>query len=321
MTERSGMWTSTTGISVAFGTPRKLPRPRDLIGRVAVLDIAFASESGGSKNAFEHTTLNFIDALGPRLAAWVDHHDSVHHRRFTGDLRFLLTTKSEHGACPELVTPEVVANAGVVNTIVCHTDFDGLASAAKWLRGGVEPYPGCDDDARAIDTRKGTPGPIALLCDRAIRARPRDEGVLCAILDVLTEHRVEAAWPIIESAAEEARPREEAAGRLAVHYENAARELVLIDIEAAKRPEPYDKTWLLLLGQGLATMAVVVDGDTATFAAAYDSGVDFLQRFGLSGGMPTMVSIHRGRLSEALRSLGAEDAIVLRYALEPTTTS
>ena len=33
---------------IAFGTPRKLPRPRDLAGRVAVLDIAFAAGAGGA---------------------------------------------------------------------------------------------------------------------------------------------------------------------------------------------------------------------------------------------------------------------------------
>ncbi|HEY4119769.1 MAG TPA: hypothetical protein VGM56_18000, partial [Byssovorax sp.] len=60
--------------SLAFASPRKLPKPREVAGRVAVLDIAFASEAGG--HSFEKTTLPFIDGLGARLAAWVDHHDS-----------------------------------------------------------------------------------------------------------------------------------------------------------------------------------------------------------------------------------------------------
>ena len=88
---------------------------------------------------------------------WVDHHDSEEHALYKDDPRFVLATKAEHGACPEMITPELVARAGRIDTIVCHTDFDGLASAAKWIRDGVEPYPGCDDDARAIDTRIGTP--------------------------------------------------------------------------------------------------------------------------------------------------------------------
>jgi hypothetical protein len=321
MTDRAGFWTSNAGITVAFATPRKLPKARELQGRVVVLDIAFASESGGSKNAFEQSTLKFIEALGPRLAAWIDHHDSAHHERFASDPRFILTTKAAHGACPELVTPDVVGRTGAVDTIVCHTDFDGLASAAKWLRGGNEPYPGCDDDARAIDTRKGIPSGTAARCDRAIRARPRDEDVLRAILSVLADDLGGSGWEVIEAASEEVRPREEEAGRLSHRYEFATHDLVVIDIERAGRQGAYDKTWLLLLGQEKAPMACVIDGDTATFAAAYDSGIDFLARFGLSGGMPTMVSVNRAHLPNALRALGAEEAFALRYASEPTSTS
>src|SRR3954449_10405227 len=105
----------SSDFELAFASPRKLPRARDLRGNVVVLDIAFASEAGGG--GFETTTLPFIEALGPRLAAWVDHHDSTHHARFHGDSRFVLSTKAEHGACPEMVTAEVVARAGHVDTI------------------------------------------------------------------------------------------------------------------------------------------------------------------------------------------------------------
>ena len=154
--------------TLAFGTPRKLPRPRDLKGRVAVLDIAFAAGAGGA--SFEKTTLPFISGLGDRLAVWVDHHDHVLHANYAADSRFVLATKAEHGACPEMVTPELVARIGQVDTVCCHTDFDGLVSAAKWMRGGVEPYPGCDDDARAIDTRMGTPSAVADRIDRALQS-------------------------------------------------------------------------------------------------------------------------------------------------------
>ncbi|HEY8088377.1 MAG TPA: hypothetical protein VIF09_11045, partial [Polyangiaceae bacterium] len=157
---------------LAFASPRKLPRARDLKGRVVVLDVAFASEASGG--GFEKITLPLITELGTRLVGWVDHHDHKMHEHYRGDPRFVLSTKAEHGACPEMVTPEVVARIGPVDTIVCHTDFDGLCSAAKWLRGGTEPYPGADDDARAIDTRTGEPGPVGRRFDRALRARPRD---------------------------------------------------------------------------------------------------------------------------------------------------
>src|SRR5690606_35618655 len=39
---------------IAYGTPRKLPNPKDLEGRVVVLDIAFAAETAGS--SFEKVT-------------------------------------------------------------------------------------------------------------------------------------------------------------------------------------------------------------------------------------------------------------------------
>ncbi|HEX2882572.1 MAG TPA: hypothetical protein VHO25_23795, partial [Polyangiaceae bacterium] len=130
---------------VCFATPRKLPKARELQGRVAVLDIAFA---GASPTAgFEQITLPLINGLGERLRAWVDHHDHEEHVRFANDPRFVLATKAQHGACPEMITPELVERLGPVDTVVCHTDFDGLVSAAKWLRQGVEPYPGCDRDA------------------------------------------------------------------------------------------------------------------------------------------------------------------------------
>src|SRR3954468_19077604 len=108
------------GVQFAFLTPRTLPRPESLAGRVAVLDIAFASEGGGS--SFDKVTLPFIKGLGSRLAAWVDHHDHERHVDYKDDPRCVLATKAEHGACPEMVTPEVVRRAGPVDTIAVHLD-------------------------------------------------------------------------------------------------------------------------------------------------------------------------------------------------------
>jgi len=137
---------------LSFGTPRRLPKPSELTGRVVVLDVAFA---GVGDQGFQKITLPFIDGLGTRLRAWVDHHDHDEHARFANDPRYVLTSKALHGACPELIDPPLVERIGPYDTICCHTDFDGLASAAKWIRKGIEPYEGCDQDARAIDTRLG----------------------------------------------------------------------------------------------------------------------------------------------------------------------
>ena len=89
-----------------FASPRALPRVQTVEGRVVVLDIAFAAQSGSSVS-FEKTTRPFIEGLGERLAAWVDHHDHERHGDFADDPRFVLATKAEHGACPEMVTEDL----------------------------------------------------------------------------------------------------------------------------------------------------------------------------------------------------------------------
>ena len=160
---------------IVFSTPRTLPDARTLEGRVVVLDIAFAADGMGTP--FEEMTGRFLTELGDRLAAWVDHHDHDLHARFRDDPRFVLATKAEHGACPEMVVPELVHRIGPVDTILTHLDLDGIYAAVKWVLGGREPYPGADDDARAVDTRIGEPGPIGKLIDFALRARHRDEAL------------------------------------------------------------------------------------------------------------------------------------------------
>ena len=307
---------------LAFASPRKLPRARDLSGRVVVLDVAFASEA--SSGGFEKITLPFIEQLGPRLAGWVDHHDHVMHARYRGDARFVLATKAEHGACPEMVTPEVIARIGSVDTIVCHTDFDGLCSAAKWLRGGVEPYPGADVDARAIDTRTAAPGPLGERFDRALRARPRDTALAGLVVRHLAAGLEDASlWEPIDRAASELAPIEDATRRVAAGYSvvelterkgvpPAVRSLAFLD--ATPHHGRYDKTLLLLLGQERAGVALVVDTDTVTVAARFDSGLSFLELLGLSGGMPTLVSIPKKRLQETLERVGVDRAEASRLA-------
>jgi hypothetical protein len=305
---------------LAFASPRKLPRARDLKGRVVVLDVAFASDA--ASGGFEKITLPFIEQLGPRLAGWVDHHDHVLHARYRDDPRFVLATKAEHGACPEMVTPAIVERIGQVDTIVCHTDFDGLCSAAKWLRGGTEPYPGADDDARAIDTRTAQPGPVGHRLDRALRARPRDTSLFGLIVRHLAGGLADPSlWQTIDHAAAELAPIEELTRKIAARY-------VVVDlapgaavppsirslafVEATPHHGKYDKTLLLLLGQERASLAAVLDLDTLSLAARYGSGVNFLQVLGLSGGMPTLVSVPKTRQAEAFTKLGVADGEVAR---------
>ncbi|HVY40637.1 MAG TPA: hypothetical protein VHM31_22015 [Polyangia bacterium] len=283
----------------AFLTPRTLPPASKIEGRVAVLDVAFASEGGGA--GFEKTTLPFIRGLGSRLAAWVDHHDHDRHVDYKDDPRFVLTTKAEHGACPELVTPEVVERAGPVDTVAMHLDLDGLYSGAKWVLGGVEPYEGADDDARAIDTRRGQPGPIAARIDRALRARFRDETLKHRVIQFLLAHaKSPVLWQEIEDAAREIDPLLDESKRLAERYE-------MIDgiayVESAGRP--YDKTELLLIGQERSPVAVVRDSGALTIAADFESGLDFVKMFDLGGGMPTRVTVPEARRAEVMSKLAA----------------
>jgi hypothetical protein len=283
----------------AFLTPRTLPPASKIEGRVAVLDVAFASEGGGA--SFEKTTLPFIKGLGARLAAWVDHHDHDRHVDYKDDPRFVLTTKAEHGACPELVTPEVVRAAGPVDTVAMHLDLDGIYSGAKWVLGGVEPYEGADADARAVDTRRGEPGPIGTRIDRALRARFRDETLKHRVIQYLVAHaKSPVLWGEIEEAAREIDPLLDEAKRLAERYQ-------IVDgvayVEVGGRP--YDKTELLLIGQERAPVAVVRDSGSLAIAADFESGLDFVKMFNLGGGMPTRVTIPEARRTEVMAKLSA----------------
>lgn len=303
---------------IAFASPRKLPKARDLKGRVAVVDVAFASEA--ASGGFEKITKPLIDGLGPRLVAWVDHHDHARHVDYKDDPRFVLSTKAEHGACPEMVTPELVARVGPIDTIVCHTDFDGLCSAAKWLRGGQEPYAGADDDARAIDTRVGKPSTVADRFDRAIRARPRDTALFGLIVRHLATGLEDASlWTPIDEAARQLARAEEASRAIARSYtlvdaKALANAPSVAFVDATSQHGAYDKTLLLLLGQERASVALVLDTDNLSLASRFDSGINFLALLGLSGGMPTLVSVQRARLREVLEKLGVAAADIARIA-------
>jgi hypothetical protein len=291
----------------AFLTPRVLPKAETLVGRVVVLDIAFAAETG--KTSFASVTLPFITALGARLAAWVDHHDHERHVDYAGDARFVLASKAQHGACPEMVTPELVKRIGPVDTIAVHVDLDGLYAGAKWVLGGIEPYEGADVDARAIDTRRGKPGPIAERIDRALRARFRDENLKHRILQYLiarthAPHHFEE----IDAAARLVDPLLEQAKRLAAQF-RVDGAVAYLDVKSGA---PYDKTELLLLGQQRAAVAVVRDSGSISIAADFDSGLDFVKLFDLGGGMPTRVSIPEARRDEVLAKLAHSTAHLAR---------
>ena len=290
---------------LAFASPRLLPRAEKVPGRVVVLDIAFAATVGTSVS-FELVTKPFLDGLGDRLAAWVDHHDHERHAEFARDPRFVLATKAQHGACPEMVTPELVRQVGPIDSIVTHVDLDGLYAAAKWILDGKEPYKGADDDARAVDTRVGTPGPAAQRIDRALRARFRDDQLKRAVVQFLVAGMKPGAHDdVIADAAAEFERRDARTSELARRFTIRGRVAV---VDTAGSEGQFDKTDLLLAGQARAPVAIVRDSGMLTIAAAFDSGWDFVQMFELGGGMPTRVTIPEQKLDEVIAKINAAPA-------------
>jgi hypothetical protein len=285
---------------LAFASPRLLPKADKVPGRVVVLDIAFAATVGTSVS-FELTTKPFLDGLGDRLAAWVDHHDHERHGEFRGDPRFVLSTKAEHGACPEMVTPELVRQTGPIDSIVTHVDLDGLYAAAKWILDGKEPYPGADDDARAVDTRVGTPGAIAGRIDRALRAKFRDDQLKRAVVQFLVGGMKPGVHDdVIAEAAAEFERKDAVTRELSKRFTVRGR-VAVVDTQGLAGQ--FDKTDLLLAGQERAPVSIVRDSGMLTIAAPFDSGWDFVAMFELGGGMPTRVTIPEQKLDSVIAKI------------------
>jgi hypothetical protein len=143
--------------------PRHLPKAP--AGRAVVVDVAFAAAG-----QWKSKTEPFLQALGDRLAMFIDHHEHkeawAHH---AGDPRYLLVPNKIAHACPELVTPDAVARAGAVDVVVAHHDFDGLLSAVKFWRGGRAPWDAADEDARAVDS-PGRGHQLSVVGERYARA-------------------------------------------------------------------------------------------------------------------------------------------------------
>lgn len=286
---------------VCFASPRRLPDPASLTGRVVVLDIAFAADGSGGVS-FDTVTRVFLEGLGDRLAAWIDHHDHPLAAHYNSDERFLLVTKQEAGACPEMITPELVERVGPVQTLLAHLDLDGIYAAAKWILGGHPPYPGADEDARAVDTRIGTPTPLGEAIDFALRAAYRDDSLRHRIIRFLTTgcSKKGQDWELIAEARDTFAAMAERTRELAATYRIEGRVAL---VRVPPRAGRVDKTYLLLLGQELAEVAVVQQSGMITVAAGFDSGYDFPDLLGLGGGMPTRASAPEDRLPQLLKKL------------------
>ncbi len=230
------------------------------------------------------------------------------HAEYRKDPRFVLATKAEHGACPEMITPSLVADTGPVDSIVCHFDLDGLYAAAKWIRGGTEPYAGADDDARAVDTRIGEPSPEATRIDHALRAHWTDETLKLRVVHYLvTGLTAGIDRDSITAAAADFSRMAQTAGSLADRFVVDGG-IARLDVPAGA--PPFDKTELLLLGQQRAVVSIVVEAGNATIAADFESGLDFVALLELGGGMPTRVNVPEKRVPDAMRRI--RDALAKR---------
>lgn len=287
--------------SVIFAAPRKLPSPEKLSGRVVLLDIAFCSE--GLKPSYEEMTLPFIRRLDGSLAAWVDHHDHPRQIDWANDKRFILATKAQHRACPEMITPEIIRMASPWDTIICHLDLDGLYSAAKWILEGKEPYPGADSDAAAIDSRLGEASDTAVTIDMALRANFRDDQLKFSIIKFLTtssKSTKKLFWTDISREAERYRPLFNEALNQSHKFEiHGCLAFVRVPDNVL-----FDKTELLLEGQKLAPVSAVEYCGNITIAAASDSGIDLLTLLDIRGGMPTRVTVPSSMGTTVFNKLG-----------------
>lgn len=257
-----------------------------------MLDVAFAAGA-----QWRSKTKAFVDALGPRLVRYVDHHEhkeAWHH--FRKDPRFLLVPNRIAHACPELVTPEVVAAAGPVEVIVAHADFDGAVAAAKWMMRGKEPWPGADEDARAVDspgrghTLGETGARLAWAMDEASARYERDVYVgfmtraVRAVVERDTDPALDDEIDVLGSAARaselESRALAEACGREEVPG--------VFVVRVDRKPDNRTRRNLLLYAEERARVGAVFEPDPAggawIIAATFDEGLDLERVEGFEGG-------------------------------------
>ena len=152
-----------------------------------------------------------------------------------------------------MVTPELVRQVGPIDT-----HLHARRSRRPVRRRQVDPRRrssrtrGADDDARAVDTRIGTPGPIATRIDRALRARFRDDQLKRAVVQWLVGGMKPGAHDdVIDEAARRVRASATAAPQALaapLHHPRAGSPWSTPRGSA----RPFDKTDLLLAGQAQA---------------------------------------------------------------------
>jgi hypothetical protein len=270
--------------------PRHLPKPPG--GRVVVVDVAFAAGT-----QWKTKTKPFLDALGARLAKYVDHH--VHKDAwplYSNDPRFLLVPNKQAHACPELVSEALVREVGAVDAIVAHCDFDGAIAAAKWLNQGREPWPGADEDARAIDSPGrghvlSAPGArIAYAMDEASARYEREQQtefmtrVTRAIAERTSTPALDDEIDTLGAAARAA----ETADRAFASTEGTSMDGAVFLVRAKQKLDNRSRRNLLMFGEERARIGALLEPDPQgghwLYAATFDEQLDLEDVDGFAGG-------------------------------------
>lgn len=273
------------------GHPRHLPKPP--AGRAVIVDIAFAAAA-----QWKTKTKPFIDGLGDRLAMYIDHHE---HKEawplYVDDPRFLLVPNKIAHACPELVTPDVVARAGAIDVVVAHHDFDGLVSAVKVLKRGVAPWPEADEDARAVDSPgRGhalSPfgGRIADAMDEAAVTMERVDALafntrLCVALATSAKLEAILDLEVGDLAARAARANDEARRLVDANGKLEATDVFVVRVDA--KQDNRMRRNLLLLAEERAKIGALFEPDPVQgawlTAATFDERLDLEDVAGFEGG-------------------------------------
>ena len=261
-------------------------------GRTIVLDVAFNAGSpqgrGTPEEQFQNTTGAFIEALGPKLVLWLDHHPHNNWNNYTNDPRFVLIPHEQAPSCPPLITPNIYTEYGPADTIVCHGDFDGIASAVTYMKQGQEAYEGLFRDADAIDSRTGTPSKKAIWMDNALKADLRDDTIRYAICNYLMYSNEYEAEETINGAAKRYETVQQATNEAISRYDDVRQHIVCVVVDTTKG---IDLTALLIAGQRASEVAIVLQKDTNTATIAASPKWNFVALFGLPGGKPNRVNL------------------------------
>jgi len=263
--------------------PDALPDAPDE-GRVALIDLAFASGAD-----FERVTHRFLKQIGARLAIWIDHHDHPEWESRKDDPRFVLVSKLQARACPQLVDARAVKKAGEVDELWAHADFDGCVGAAKFLRDGVAPYAEADEDARFADA----PGKgftcsargkryIAALDELQIHASREYDGFLHELCLVLRNGGDEPP-AFTQRVASLGTALEEHRRFLAPVLAKATRPRDGVMMLSVGRMSTPDKKFLLRQMEEQARVAVIHGEDWTTIATFDDEELDLSVLPGLRG--------------------------------------